>query len=95
MLHSKTSGIFTSSLGIGDLVTKGQVIAKVGEEEVIAPIDGKLRGLLHSGLSVPPKFKIADIDPRGELADHTTISEKAMAIAGSVLEVLDGFLHSC
>lgn len=95
VLHSKTSGIFTSSLGIGDLVTKGQVIAKVGEEEVIAPIDGKLRGLLHSGLSVPPKFKIADIDPRGELADHTTISEKAMAIAGSVLEVLDGFLHSC
>ncbi|NBK23387.1 MAG: EF2563 family selenium-dependent molybdenum hydroxylase system protein, partial [Spirochaetia bacterium] len=95
VLHSETSGIFTSSLAIGDLVTKGQVIAKVGEMEVIATIDGKLRGLLHNGLSVPPKFKIADIDPRSDQADHTTISEKAMAIAGSVLEVLDGFLHNC
>nr|WP_321298683.1 selenium-dependent molybdenum cofactor biosynthesis protein YqeB [uncultured Sphaerochaeta sp.] len=95
VLHSTTSGVFFSTCAIGDLVTKGQVIAKVGEEDVIATIDGKLRGLLHNGLSVPPKFKIADIDPRSELADHTTISEKAMAIAGSVLEVLDGFLHNC
>ncbi|MFA6732873.1 MAG: selenium-dependent molybdenum cofactor biosynthesis protein YqeB, partial [Sphaerochaeta sp.] len=95
VLHSTTSGVFSSTCAIGDLVTKGQVIAKVGEEDVIATIDGKLRGLLHNGLSVPPKFKIADIDPRSELADHTTISEKAMAIAGSVLEVLDGFLHNC
>lgn len=94
VLHSKTSGIFTSSCFVGELVKKGQIIAHVDREEIIAPIDGKLRGLLHNGLEVPPKFKIADIDPRGEWADHTTISEKAMAIAGSVLEALDNFLHN-
>ena len=59
---------------------------------MIATIDGKLRGLLHDGLTVPEGFKIADIDPRGEEADHLTISDKARAIAGGVLEAIDGFV---
>ncbi len=92
VIHSPSSGIFHSDSHIGDIVRRGQVIGHVGETEVLATIDGKLRGLLNNGLEVPQRFKIADIDPRGERADHTTVSDKAMAIAGSVLEALDGFL---
>lgn len=93
VLHSPKAGIFNSNLTIGELVHAGQVIATVDAEPITAPIDGKLRGLLNSGLYVSEHFKVADIDPRGAEADHTTVSEKAYAIAGAVLEVLDGFLN--
>lgn len=92
VIHSPAEGIFSSDHKIGDLVTKGEVIAHVGKTEVIATLDGMIRGLLNNGLPVPTGFKIADIDPRGLEADYTTVSDKAKAIGGSVLEVLDGFL---
>ncbi|MBI9096325.1 MAG: EF2563 family selenium-dependent molybdenum hydroxylase system protein [Sphaerochaeta sp.] len=92
VIHSPAAGIFISDHKIGDLVTIGEVIAHVGETEVLATLDGMIRGLLNNGLSVPTGFKIADIDPRGLEADFTTVSDKAKAIGGSVLEVLDGFL---
>ncbi len=92
VIHSPAEGLFTSDHHIGDLVKKGEVIAHVGKTPVLATLDGMIRGLLNNGLTVPLGFKIADIDPRGLEADHTTISDKAMAIGGSVLEVLDSFL---
>lgn len=92
VIHSPCAGIFVGKATIGDLVEKDQVIAYVGEVPVLATIDGMVRGMLNSGLTVPEQFKIADIDPRGREADYTTVSDKAKAIGGSVLEVLDGFL---
>lgn len=92
VIHSPAEGIFTSDHSIGDLVTTGETIAHVGGTEVHATLDGMIRGLLNNGLHVPLGFKIADIDPRGLEADYTTVSDKAKAIGGSVLEVLDGFL---
>ena len=94
VIHSPCEGVFQSTRDIGDLVAKGEVIAQVGTRQVLAPIDGKLRGLLNNGLFVPKDFKIADIDPREQRADHTTVSDKALAIGGAVLTALDGFLHN-
>ena len=82
-----------TSAAIGDLVKAGEMIAYVGSTPVAATIDGKLRGLLHDGLEVPEGFKIADIDPRGADADYLTVSDKARAIAGGVLEAVDHFLN--
>ena len=59
----------------------------------MASIDGMLRGLLRSDLEVPAGFKIADIDPRGSEADYLTVSDKARAIGGGVLEAVDHFLN--
>ena len=92
VIHSPAAGIFISDHTLGDLVTTGEVIAHVGTTPVYATLDGMLRGLLNNNLEVPKGFKIADIDPRGTEADFTTVSDKAKAIGGSVLEVLDGFL---
>ena len=92
VIHSPAQGIFISDHTIGDLVSTGEVIAHVGKTAVVASLDGMIRGLLNNGLEVPQGFKIADIDPRGLEADFTTVSDKAKAIGGSVLEVLDGFL---
>ncbi|NCC66498.1 MAG: EF2563 family selenium-dependent molybdenum hydroxylase system protein, partial [Spirochaetia bacterium] len=93
VVHSPAEGLFTRKKAIGDLVKKGDLIAMVGSTEVFAPLDGKLRGLLNDGLPVPQGFKIADVDPRAEEADHTTVSDKALAIGAAVVTALDGFLH--
>ncbi|MCH3908106.1 MAG: EF2563 family selenium-dependent molybdenum hydroxylase system protein [Sphaerochaeta sp.] len=91
VIHSPAEGIFQAVPGmeIGTLVSKGQPIAMVGDTFVTATLDGMVRGLLHSGLHVPKGFKIADIDPRDAKADFHTASDKAKAIAGSVLELVD------
>lgn len=77
------------TVDIGSIVKKGQTIAKIGTSPVKATIDGVLRGLIHEGYTVPQHFKIADIDPRLEqVAYCDTVSDKARAIAGGVLEAL-------
>lgn len=93
VIHSPASGIFNGHRSIGDIVSKGDIIADVSGTPVAASIDGMLRGLLSSGLYVPEGFKIADIDPRGADADYLTVSDKARAIAGGVLEAVDHFLN--
>ena len=72
---------------MGDLVKKGDVLLYVGETAVHANIDGILRGLIRE-IKVPDDKKIGDIDPRGKNEYCFTISEKARAIAGSVLEAV-------
>jgi len=91
VIHSPAAGVFHAAEGIeiGRIVAKGEIIAMVGECPVAATLNGMLRGLLHDDLFVPKGFKIADIDPRGKKADFHTASDKAKAIAGSVLEVID------
>jgi len=55
---------------------------------VVAQIDGVLRGQIRNDTMVTKQLKIGDIDPRGNMQHCTTISEKARAIGGSVLEAI-------
>ncbi|WP_294569992.1 selenium-dependent molybdenum cofactor biosynthesis protein YqeB [uncultured Subdoligranulum sp.] len=74
---------------IGAVVHKGQCIGKVGGVEVTATLDGVLRGLIRRGYPVTRGLKIADIDPRLEQVHNCgTVSDKARAIAGGVVEAL-------
>lgn len=76
-------------IDIGAVVHKGQCIGRVGGVEVPATLDGVLRGLIRQGYPVTRGLKIADIDPRLEqVANCDTVSDKARAIAGGVLEAL-------
>ena len=90
VLHSPGAGTFVARKKIGDMVKKGEKMAMVGTDEIVAPIDGVVRGMLHDGIVVPKNFKVADIDPRGIASYCETISDKARALGGSVLEVIDG-----
>ena len=47
-----------------------------------------VRGLMQSGLQVAEGEKIGDVDPRSNRAHCFTISDKALAIAGGVLEAV-------
>lgn len=73
---------------IGEIVKKQQVIAYVGEVTIKATIDGVVRGMIYQNTWVTEGLKIADIDPRGCVEYCYTISDKARAIAGGVLEAI-------
>lgn len=88
VLRAKANGPFTTDRKIGDQVIKGDVIGQVGTEAITASIDGILRGLIRPGSQVTTGLKIGDIDPRGDAGYCHTVSEKARALGGSVLEAI-------
>jgi xanthine dehydrogenase accessory factor len=86
VLRAPADGFWESPLDIGDLVKAGDPIGEVAGHAVTTRIAGVIRGLIRKGLQVEKNLKIGDIDPRGKVADCFTISDKALAIAGGVLE---------
>jgi len=88
VVKSPADGIIRHVSKIGDIVKKDQIIAYVDETPVKATLDGVLRGLIMEGLEVFTGLKIADVDPR-EVPEYCySISEKAKAIGGGVLEAI-------
>jgi xanthine dehydrogenase accessory factor len=63
------------------------VLLFVNETPVLASINGILRGLV-SEIRVEKNEKIGDIEPGGDVSYCRTISDKARAIAGGVLEAV-------
>ncbi|MFN2137069.1 MAG: hypothetical protein ACK2UK_14005 [Candidatus Promineifilaceae bacterium] len=57
-------------------------------QAVQAPVDGVIRGLIAPGTVVSGGYKIGDVDPRADRDACFTISDKALAIGGGVLEVI-------
>jgi xanthine dehydrogenase accessory factor len=55
---------------------------------VRAPLSGVVRGLLHDEVRVTENMKIGDIDPRANISYCYSISDKALAIGGGVLEAV-------
>lgn len=86
VLRAPGTGVFRAAAEIGDMVTTGQIVGYVGDLPLISSIDGVLRGLLRSGLEVTPGFKTGDVDPRAARDHCFTVSDKALAIGGGVLE---------
>lgn len=86
VLRAPAAGRFESGRAIGDTVRRGDVIGHVAGQPVIAGLDGMLRGLIRPGTAVSAALKLGDIDPRARREHCVTISDKARAIAGAVLE---------
>ncbi|MGD0229791.1 MAG: selenium-dependent molybdenum cofactor biosynthesis protein YqeB [Syntrophorhabdales bacterium] len=87
VLRAPNAGLVRPVRAIGDMVKKGDVILQVGESPVRAEIDGVLRGLI-TPIEVSNNEKVGDVDPSGDRRHCFTISEKARAIAGGVLEAI-------
>lgn len=86
VLRSPGEGAFLTSLELGDRVSPGQEVARVGGQGIEAKVGGILRGLIRPGSQVELGCKVGDVDPRGQIEYLYTISEKARALGGSVLE---------
>ena len=88
--RAPTTGTFHSDHKITDRIEAGDAIGDVDGMAVFATIDGVLRGLIREGTVVREGVKIGDIDPRGCAAHCITVSDKARAIGGGVLEAIMG-----
>lgn len=92
VLRAPADGIFCPVKEIGDRVEAGEVVAWVGDVPLRTEISGVIRGLLREGMEVNKGLKSGDVDPRGRRENCFSISDKARAIAGGVLEaILDRF----
>jgi xanthine dehydrogenase accessory factor len=88
VLRASADGRFHTTRKIGERIAKGEVVGNVAGHNVSASIDGILRGLIRPDTRVRKGFKIGDIDPRGVKKYCYTISDKARAVGGSVLEAI-------
>ena len=92
VLHAPAAGLIENLKAIGDQVQAGEpVLAIHGQEgrvEVATSIDGILRGLIRPGFEAHAGLKVADVDPRCVREHCFTVSDKARAIAGGVLEAI-------
>ncbi len=88
VLRAPVNGIFEARIELGDQVVVDELIATVAGEPITARIPGVVRGLIRTHTQVKSGLKIGDIDPRGDKSYVGTISEKARAISGSVLEAI-------
>lgn len=73
---------------IGDRASAGELLGEVGGCEIHAPFAGVVRGLIAPGTVVRRGLKIGDIDPRADASACFTISDKALAVGGGVLEAV-------
>lgn len=90
VLRAPAAGVFEPRASIGDTVQRGDVVALVAGEPMCATIDGVLRGLLAPGVVAERGMKAGDIDPRGDASFCHTVSDKASAVGGGVLEAILG-----
>ena len=88
LVTAPCDGIFLPQKQIGEFVTAGEILGTVENMPVLSSIAGVLRGLLRTGLPVTKNMKIGDVDPRAKREHCLTISDKARAIGGGVLEAL-------
>ncbi len=91
LIRASGDGKIEPKVQIGDCVEKGQIVAVTGGNPVYARMAGIVRGMLQEGASVKTGLKIGDIDARAEISHCHTISDKARAIGGGVLEAVTGY----
>lgn len=88
LLRAPAEGRFVPLAAIGDTVEAGQVVGKVGDAPMRAQITGVVRGLLPEGTPVFAGMKAGDVDPRCRREHCFSVSDKARAVGGGVLEAL-------
>ena len=88
VLRAPDTGVFRQIRDIGALVEVGEVVGEVNGIPMTCTIAGVLRGILPDGTPVTKGMKSGDVDPRGTVQNCYTVSDKASAIAGGVLEAI-------
>ena len=70
------------------MVKTGESVAEVDGVPIQAQIPGLVRGMLRNDIEVQQGIKAGDIDPRTERGYCYSVSDKARAIGGGVLEAI-------
>ncbi len=88
VIRAPRDGEFKSVHKIGDMVGESETVGYVDGEPVKTTISGVLRGLLADGIRVTKGMKSGDVDPRGKKEYCDFVSDKALSVAGGVLEAI-------
>lgn len=88
VLRAPVAGTVSWQVTIGNRVRAEEIMGDVAGHAIAAPFDGVVRGLIAPGTIVPVGLKIGDVDPRDDVSAAFTISDKALAIGGGVLEAV-------
>lgn len=95
VVRAPATGVFRAMRSIGERVEAGDVLGAVvppgepgGGVPVRAAIGGVLRGLIRDATPVTAGLKVGDVDAAAEPSWCFTISDKARAVGGGVLEAL-------
>ncbi len=88
VLKSPVRGLVRIRKDIGEMVEKGEVLAEVQGVPVVATISGVVRGMIYEGYRVAKGMKMGDIDPRGHQEYCYFISDKALSLAGGVVQAV-------
>ena len=88
VLHAPTAGPVEALCRISDSVQAGDPILAIRGQVLRSAIDGVVRGLIRPGFEARQGLKVADVDPRGRREHCFSVSDKANAIAGGVLEAI-------
>lgn len=88
ILRAPCAGVFEPVVQIGDVVETGTICGTVNGEPMRSLIPGVVRGLLQSGVMVTAGMKSGDVDPRCAPEHCLSVSDKARAVGGGVLEAV-------
>ena len=88
VLRAPADGIFRQKLEIGAMVQAGDIAGEVEGVPMRCTIAGVLRGILPDETPVFKGMKSGDVDPRCKPEYCTTISDKALAVGGGVVEAV-------
>lgn len=91
MIKAPVEGVVINARSIGEAVKKGDIVATVGNTPVRSRITGIVRGMVREGVNVPKGTRIANIDPRKDI-ECDIISDRALSVAGGVLEAVFTFM---
>lgn len=93
VLRAPASGPVDWLREIGNIVQTDDLLGSVSGAEIRAPFGGVIRGQIAPGTLITAGMKIGDIDARADVSACFTISDKALAIGGGVLEAILTFLN--
>ncbi len=91
IIRAEAEGEFHPIHQIGEKVLTGDIVAESGGVPIKALMPGIIRGMLQEGVYVKPGMKCGDIDARCEVSHCYTISDKARAIGGGVIEAVSRY----
>lgn len=90
-VYAPVTGVLRTDAAIGDRVSAGDVVATIGRQALVAPLDGILRGLTHDDVPVTQGLKVVEVDPRGDVSAAVGLGARPTRIAEGVLAAISGW----
>jgi xanthine dehydrogenase accessory factor len=89
-VYAPECGRFATACAIGQAVSRGEAVARVGAHPIRAPIDGQIRGLSHDGAAVEAGSKVLEVVPVGSTPCFG-LGQRPGRIADGVVRAIDAW----